>query len=88
MDAPIHRKAICWALRALGGSAKVDEIQAEIVGRAPGSGPHPLVDLETLQRILAQGNGRLWTRILPGTYQITEAGLESISGITSGVRPG
>lgn len=73
MTGPTHSEAICVSLRKLGGNAKADSIRAEIVRRW---GPAewlreggPGFDLA-----LFRDNGRLWVRIAPGLYEVTEEG--------------
>jgi hypothetical protein len=73
MADPTQAQAACWALKKLGGTAKVEDIRTQIANRWGAS--HAVTpDHPHLNLLLFRENGRLWVRTDRGTYQLTEEG--------------
>ena len=73
MADPTHAQAVCLALRKLGGRAKAADLRAEIVRRW-GEDDWLREGGPGLDLVLFHDNGRLWVRIAPGLYEVTEEG--------------
>lgn len=82
MGRPTYAQIVCWAIRELGGTAKTTEIIAKI-GPKEGSGPSLSPRTPYLNLLLSRQNGKLWDRIAPGTYRLTEAGKREADAVNS-----
>lgn len=83
MGNPTQAEIVCWTLRELGGSAKVEQIRLTAEGKF-GSPAWLRPSSPTLTLLLARENGRLWARIAPGTYRLTKDGEAAVASFPAG----
>ena len=80
MGDPTQAQMICWALRELGGTARVRQIRETATIRF-GPVAWLRVSSATLNLLLSRENGRLWMRVQRGTYRLTDHGKGLVDGV-------